>query len=225
MKFIKHGKFILLTILLITYGVISTADSGKFVIARVKYTGGGDWYANRTAIPNWLKELRKRTDIETEDDQVIIQLTDKDLYQYPFIFMTGHGNIRFTDKEVEALRFYLTHGGFLYADDTYGMDVSFRREMKRVFPDQPLQGVPNAHPIYHAFYDFPKGLPKIHLHNGDPAQGFAIFHEGRMVVFYTYSCDIGDGLEDPTVHPEDTPAVREQAARMAVNIAVYVLTH
>ena len=135
MKFIKHRKFSLL-ILLIICGGISTmfcssiaqteTNSGKFVIARVKYTGGGDWYANRTAIPNWLKELRKRTDIETEDDQVILQLTDKDLYQYPFIFMTGHGNIRFTDKEVEALRFYLTHGGFLYADDTYGMDASFR---------------------------------------------------------------------------------------------------
>lgn len=234
MKFIKHRNF-LLTILLIICGATSAifclsiakakTDSGKFVIARVKYTGGGDWYSDRTSIPNWLKELRKRTDIETEDDQVIIQLMDKNLYQYPLIYMTGHGNIRFTDQEVKALRFYLTHGGFLYADDCYGMDVSFRREMKRVFPEQPLQGVPNAHPIYHAFYDFPKSLPKIHLHNGDPAQGFAIFHEGRMVVFYTYSCDIGDGLEDPTVHPEDTPAVREQAVRMAVNIAVYALTH
>ncbi len=202
----------------------AATDSGKFVIARVKYTGGGDWYADPTSIPNWLKELRKRTDIETANEQVVIQLTDRNLYQYPFLYMTGHGNIRFTDKEVKALRFYLTHGGFLYADDNYGMNVSFRREMKRVFPDKSFQGVPNSHPIYHAFYDFPKGLPKIHEHDGEPAQGFALFHEGRMIVFYTYSSDIGDGLEDSDVH-KDTPQVREQAIRMAVNIAIYALTH
>lgn len=196
----------------------------EFVIARVKYNGGGDWYRDRTSIPNWLEALNKRTDIQAADDQVVATLNDKALYRYPFIYMTGHGNIRFSEKELKNLRYYLTHGGFLYADDNYGMDESFRREMKRVFPDKTLQPIPNSHPIYHCFYDFPRGLPKIHEHDGEPAQGFGIFHEGRMVVFYTYSSDIGDGLEDPKVH-KDPPKVREQAVRMAINIAVYVLTH
>ena len=139
--------------------------------------------------------------------------------------MWGHGNIRLTKEEVEALRFYLTHGGFLFVNDDYGLDESFRREIRRVFPNQPLQPIPDSHLIYHCFYDLPNGLPKIHEHDGKPAQGFGLFHEGRMVVYYVYSSDIGDGLEDPQVHPKDTPQVRELAAKMAVNVAVYVLTH
>lgn len=203
--------------------LIIPSVEAKFTIARVKYSGGGDWYANRTAIPNWLKGLRERVGIDTAEDQVVLKLTDRSLFKYPIIFMTGHGNIRLSDEEVRALRFYLTHGGFLFADDTYGMDRSFRREIRRVFPDKELVPVPDDHPIYHCFYDLP-GLPKIHEHDGDPAQGFAIYHEGRMVVFYTFSSDISDGLEDPDVH-HDPPDVREQAMRMAINIAVYVLTH
>lgn len=195
----------------------------RFTIARVKYSGGGDWYANRTAIPNWLKGLRMRVGIETAEDQVILSLTDRQIYRYPLIFMTGHGNIKLSDEEARALRDYLTHGGFLFADDTYGMDKSFRREMKKVFPEKDLIPVPDDHLIYHCFYDLP-GLPKVHEHDGDPAQGFAIYHDGRMVVFYTFSSDISDGLEDPEVH-RDPPDVREQAMRMAINLAVYVLTH
>jgi len=200
------------------------AYNGEFVIAVVKYSGGGDWYAARASIPNWIKALNKRTDIRAADAQVTITLDDRALYQYPFIYMTGHGNIRFTEKEVKNLRYYLTHGGFLYADDDYGMDKSFRREMKRIFPDESLQPIPNSHPIYHCFYDFPKGLPKIREHDGKPAQGFGLFHKGQMVVFYTYSTDIGDGLENPEIL-KDPPEVREQAIRMAVNIVVYALTH
>lgn len=208
--------------LILILSVIPPVEA-KFTIARVKYSGGGDWYANRTAIPNWLKGLRERVGIDTAEDQVVVRLTDRSLFKYPIIFMTGHGNIRLSDEEVRALRFYLTHGGFLFADDTYGMDKSFRREIKKVFPDKELVPVPDDHPIYHCFYDLP-GLPKIHEHDGDPAQGFAIYHDGRMVVFYTFSSDISDGLEDPDVH-HDPPEVREQAMRMAINIAVYVLTH
>lgn len=206
-----------------TFILGALASNQEFMIARIKYNGGGDWYADRTSIPNWLSALRKRTDIHTANDQVVITLDDRSLYQYPFLYMTGHGNIGFSEKEVNNLRYYLTHGGFLYADDNYGMDDSFRHEMRRVFPDKSLQPIPNSHPIYHCFYDFPKGLPKIHKHDGEPAQGFGLFHEGRMVVFYTYSSDIGDGLEDPSVH-KDPPNVREQAVRMAINIAVYALT-
>jgi hypothetical protein len=196
----------------------------KFVIAQVHYGGGGDWYGDQTSIPNWLKFLRNRTDIKTADERVIVKLADRNLYQYPMLYISGHGNLRFTEKEVEILRFYLTHGGFLFVNDDYGLDKSFRREMNRVFPSQQLQPIPNSHAIYHSFYDLP-GLPKIHEHGGEPAQGFGLFHDGRMVVYYVYSSDIGDGLEDQSVHPDDTPQVRELAAKMAVNIAVYVLTH
>jgi hypothetical protein len=196
----------------------------KFVIAQVHYSGGGDWYGDRTTIPNWLKLLRKRTDVETADDRAIVKLTDRELYQYPMLYVVGHGEIRFSEKEIEALRFYLTHGGFLFVNDDYGLDKSFRREMKRVFRNQDLQPIPNSHLIYHCFYDLP-GLPKIHEHDGEPAQGFGLFHEGRMVVYYVYSSDIGDGLEDPDIHPKDTPEVRELAAKMAINIAVFALTH
>lgn len=193
-------------------------------IAQIHYGGGGDWYGDATAIRNWLRLLRTRTDIETAEDRVILKLTDHTLYQYPMLYLVGHGNIRLTSGEVEALRHYLMHGGFLFANDDYGLDESFRREMHRVFPEQALQPIPNAHPIYHCFYDLP-GLPKIHEHDSEPAQGFGLFHDGRMVVYYAYSADIGDGLEDAALHPDDTPQVRELAAKMAVNIAVYALTH
>ncbi len=205
--------------------LIGSAQSAgeKFVIAQIQYGGGGDWYGDQTTISNWLKLLRTRTDIETADDRVIVKLTDRNLYQYPMLYIVGHGNIRLTEVEVEALRFYLTHGGFLFVNDDYGLDKSFRREMRRAFPNQELQPIPNSHLIYHCFYDFPNGLPKIHEHEGEPAQGFGLFHDGRLVVYYVYSSDIGDGLEDPKVHPKDTPQVRELAAKMAVNVAVYAL--
>ena len=200
-------------------------SSGEhFTIAQVQYGGGGDWYGDATVIGNWLRLLRTRTDIETAEERVILKLAEHTLYEYPMLYLVGHGNIRFTESEVEALRHYLTHGGFLFANDDYGLDESFRREMRRVFPQQELTPIPNVHPIYHCFYELP-GLPKIHEHDSEPAQGFGLFHDGRMVVYYVYSSDIGDGLEDADVHPEDTPQVRELAAKMAVNIAVYVLTH
>lgn len=224
---INHALRLALYVVLGIAFVIGSAHSAgeKFVIAQVQYGGGGDWYGDQTTISNWLKILRARTDIEAAEDRVIVKLTDRNLYQYPMLYIVGHGNIRLTKEEVEALRFYLTHGGFLLVNDDYGLDESFRREIRRVFPDQSLQPIPNSHLIYHCFYDFPNGLPKIHEHDGKPAQGFGLFHEGRMVVYYVYSSDIGDGLEDPQVHPKDTPQVRELAAKMAVNVAVYVLTH
>ena len=220
-------KFRLLLLLLsVGFFLFSLAHGAgdKFVIAQVHYSGGGDWYGDRTTIPNWLELLRRRTDVETADDRAIVKLTDRELYQYPMLYVVGHGEIRFSEKEIEALRFYLTHGGFLFVNDDYGLDKSLRREMQRVFPNQDLQPIPNSHLIYHCFYDLP-GLPKIHEHDGGPAQGFGLFYEGRMVVYYVYNSDIGDGLEDPEIHPKDTPEVRELAAKMAVNIAIYALTH
>ena len=202
----------------------SAQDEDRFTIARVKYGGGGDWYVGQTQIPNLLKELRERTNVETASKQVVIQLTDRDLYLYPFIYMTGHGNVVFTDEEVEALRLYLARGGFLWANDDYGMDKSFRREMKRVFPDKQLVEIPFDHGLYHCYYDFSNGLPKIHEHDGKPPRGYGLFHEGRMVAFYDYESDIGDGLENPDVH-NDPPEKREQAIRMAINIVIYSLTN
>lgn len=207
------------------FTVLSYAqDIDKFTIARVKYSGGGDWYYGQTQIPNLLKGLRERTNIKTANKQEIIQLTDRKLYNYPFIYMTGHGNILFTDEEVKALRQYLLRGGFLWANDDYGLDKSFRREMKRVFPDKELIEIPFDHAIYRCFYEFPSGLPKIHEHDGKPPKGYGIFHEGRMIVFYDYESDIADGLEDPEVH-NDPPEKREQALRMAINIVIYALTN
>ncbi|MGQ9607762.1 MAG: DUF4159 domain-containing protein [bacterium] len=221
----KNFLFFLLFFTFSIFTILSLAqDIDKFTIARLKYGGGGDWYYGQTQIPNLLKGLRERTNIKTANKQEVIQLTDRKLYNYPFIYMTGHGNVAFTDEEVKALRQYLLRGGFLWANDDYGLDKSFRREMKRVFPDKELIEVPFDHPIYHCFYEFPNGLPKIHEHDGKPPKGYGIFHEGRMIVFYDYESDIADGLEDPEVH-NDPPEKREQALRIAINIVVYALTN
>jgi hypothetical protein len=210
-------------ILLLALPTLAQQDE-KFTIARLKYGGGGDWYYGQTQILNLLKGLNERTNVDAAKKQEVIELTDKKLYSYPFIYMTGHGNVAFTEEEVKALRLYLIRGGFLWANDDYGMDKSFRREMKRIFPDKDLVEVPFDHKIYHSYYDFPNGVPKIHEHDAKPPKGYGIFHEGRIVVFYDYESDIADGLEDPEVH-NDPPEKREQALRMAINMVIYTLTN
>lgn len=195
----------------------------SFAIGQVKYGGGGDWYSSTASIANWLREIRARLGIPTERAARVVSLTDRNLWQTPFLYINGHGNIRFSDAEVRALRNFLSSGGFLFINDDYGLDPSIRRELARVYPDRPLEPIPPTHPIYHCYYDLP-GLPKIHLHDGDPAQGFGIFEDGRMVVFYAWSSDVGDGLEAYDVH-KDPPEVREMAIRMAINLVVYALTH
>jgi len=191
-------------------------------VARVKYGGGGDWYADPSSIPNWLKEFERRTGIRTHEEEKVVALTDENLRAYPFLYMTGHGTIKLTRDEISALRRHLEAGGFLYADDNYGMDASFRKMVREVFPEKDLELVPNSHPIYHSFYDLP-GLPKIHEHDGKPPQGFGVTVDGRLVLFYSYESDIGDGLEDAVVH-NDPPNKRELAAKMAVNILLYAIT-
>ncbi|MBN1155078.1 DUF4159 domain-containing protein [candidate division KSB1 bacterium] len=199
-------------------------SQGKFTIARLKYRGGGDWYNDPSAISNLLKFIREETLIDAADDEVKINLLSEDLYAYPLLFMTGHGKIIFSNVEVERLRHFLTNGGFLYADDDYGMDSSFRNEMKKVFPDKEFIELPFSHEIYHSHYEFESGLPKIHEHDGEPPHGYGMFHEGRLVVFYTYSSNISDGWPESRVHgnPEN---VRIQALKMGVNIVVYVLNN
>ena len=207
----------------------SKKDPSAFTIARLKYTGGGDWYWGSSAIPNILKFLKDNTNIPVDENEVKVSIMDKELFNYPFLFLTGHGNIKFSDEEIERLSNYLIHGGFLFANDSYGLDKAFRREMKKVFPEKELVELPFNHRIYHCYYDFPNGLPKIHKHDNKPPQGFGIFYsesgsagEERLVVFYVYESDIGDGWEDPQVH-NDPPEKREAALKMGVNIITWVL--
>lgn len=209
--------------ILLQVAAVPTEPSPVLTIAQLQYDGGGDWYANPSGLPNLLQAIRERTGLPIADTRrVTVRLTSPKLRDYPYLYLTGHGNIRFSDDEVRALREYLLSGGFLHADDNYGLDESFRREMKRVFPDKELVELPADHPVYHTLYDFPNGLPKIHLHDGKPAQGFGIFHEGRLVVFYSYESDLGNGWEDPGVHG-DPPEAREAALRMGVNLFLYAL--
>jgi hypothetical protein len=196
----------------------------ELTIVQMQYGGGGDWYANPSGVPNLLKAIKTRTGLNISEQVVHVRLTDPNLWNYPYIYMTGHGNVKFTDEEVQILRRYLLSGGFLHADDNYGMDKSFRREITRVFPDQELVELPVSHPVYHSFYDFPAGLPKIHKHDGKAAQGFAILHDGRVVVYYTFETDLGNGWEDAGKYPEDTPESRENALRMGVNLFLYALS-
>jgi hypothetical protein len=191
-------------------------------IAQLQYDGGGDWYANPSGLPNLLQAIRQRTGLPVAEAPARTRLTDPGLWSYPFLYMTGHGNVRFSDEEIRLLRRYLDGGGFLHVDDNYGLDESFRREIRRVFPDRELQEIPPDHPVFNVFYRFPRGLPKIHQHEGKPPQAFGIFDRGRLVVFYSYESDLGNGWEDANLH--DTPAdLREAAFRMGVNLFLYAL--
>jgi hypothetical protein len=195
----------------------------KLGIARLQYDGGGDWYANPSSLPNLLAAIRERTSLPVEKTEARITLMDEKLWDYPFLHMTGHGNVKLSDAEVVRLREYLQRGGFLHADDNYGLDESFRRELKRVFPDRELVDVPLSHPIYHAVYDFPKGLPKVHEHDGKPARGYGIFLGDRLAVYYSYSSDLGNGWEDPATY-SDPIELHEAALRMGINLFVYAVT-
>jgi hypothetical protein len=199
-------------------------DPSAVTITRLRYDGGGNWYWGPSAIPNMHKFLKENTPIRVINKDVIVKATDPELFKYPFLFLTGHGNIRLSDDEVTALRTYLENGGFLFANDSYSLDQAFRREMKRVFPDKDLVELPFSHPIYHCHYDFPNGLPKIHEHDGKPAQGFGIILNDRVVVFYAYESDIGDGWEDHEVYND--PIEKHIAAlKMGANLVTYALTH
>ena len=198
-------------------------QAARLTIARLQYDGGGDWYANPSSLPNLLAAIRERTSLPVEKTEARITIMDEKLWDFPFLHMTGHGNVKLTDAEVVRLREYLLRGGFLHADDNYGMDESFRREIARVFPDRPLVDVPLSHPIYHAVYDFPKGLPKIHEHDGKPARGFGIFIGDRLAVYDSFSSDLGNGWEDPETY-HDPVALHEAALRMGINLFVYAVT-
>ena len=197
-------------------------DLGLFRIARLHYTGGGDWYANPSSLPNLHRELERRTGIRCAEREATVTLDDERLFNYPMLYVTGHGDFRLSRGDLDRLRRYLDAGGFLWVDDNYGLDKSFRQLAGELYDQSPLSRLPGSHPIYRSWYRLP-GLPKIHEHDGEAAQGFGIFHEGRLAVFYTWSSDIGDGLEDAEVHGDSAPT-REAAIQMAVNVCVFAMT-
>lgn len=208
-------------------GVIGFTDASapisELTIAQLQYDGGGDWYANPSGVPNLLKTIRARTNLRVSERPARVRLTDPNLWNYPYIYATGHGNIHLSEEEVQILRRYLLSGGFLHVDDNYGLDKSFRRELLRVFPDKELVELPADHPVYHAFYDFPKGLPKVHKHDGRAAQGFGVLHDGRLLIYYSFESDLGNGWEDAERYA-DPPEAREAALRMGVNLFIYALS-
>lgn len=206
-----------------TLSALLLASGQQLRLAKLKYDGGGDWYANKTALPNLARFCNKylKSNIGTEDD--IVEAGSPDLFLYPYVYMTGHGNVSFSPQQASNLRRYLTSGGFLHIDDNYGLDQYIRLEMKKVFPNTEFVELPFGHSVYHQKYDFPNGLPKIHEHDSKPAQGFGIIYKGRLVCFYSYESDLGNGWEDQSIY-NDPEEARQKALRMGANIISYVFT-
>lgn len=219
-------KGIYFIVLLLSFHVLLSQTKridSQFRIARLKYSGGGDWYNDPSAEVNLLKFAKQYAGIDADPKYEFIEISNDVFFSYPVIFMTGHGNIVFSDDEVRRLRTYLENGGFLYADDDYGMDKAFRREIKKVFPEIELQELPFSYGLYSCLFNFPNGVPKTHEHDNKPPQGFGIFLKGRLVVYYTYESNPSDGWVDGSVHntPEEK---REEALRFGTNILVWALT-
>lgn len=213
---LKKIVFISLLILSASY-----CHAQQMKLALMVYGGGGDWYANPTSLKNLAAFCNQnlKTNLSTQEAQ--IEVGSADIFNYPFIHATGHGRISFTDAEAQNLRLYLESGGFLHIDDNYGLDAYVRPEMKKVFPELDFVELPFTHPIYHQKYNFPNGLPKIHEHDGGPPHGYGLIYKGRLVCFYSFDTDLGDGWEDPEVH-NDPPEKRQQALQMGANIIQYI---
>lgn len=205
--------------------VLSTSGFSQYSvqIAVLKYSGGGDWYANPTALPNLIQFCNDNLNTNINPEPATVDVGSSEIFNYPFVHMTGHGNVVFTNQDIKNLRDYLTGGGFLHISDNYGMDKFIRREMKRVFPEADFIELPFDHPIYHQEYEFKQGLPKIHEHDNNAPEGYGLFHEGRMICFYDFECDLGDGWEDPEVH-KDSKVTRQKALQMGANIVQFVFT-
>ena len=199
------------------------ASAQELRIAKLQYSGGGDWYANKTALSNLIRFCNQSLGTRIHETEEAVAPGDMLLFNYPFVYMTGHGNVLFSEKEAKNLRGYLIHGGFLHIDDNYGMDPFVRREMKKVFPELDFVEVPFSHPIYHIKYDFPKGLPKVHEHDGKPPQGFGLFYKGQLLCFYSYESDLGNGWEDQHIY-NDPEEVRQKALRMGANLIAYAFS-
>ncbi len=212
----KRSLFLLLILL-----TFLSARPPSFQIALLKYSGGGDWYANPTSLSNLVKFTNQNLGTNISEDIATVDVGSKEIFNFPFVHMTGHGNVLFSQQEAQNLRGYLMAGGFLHIDDNYGLDKYIRPQMKFVFPELDFIELPYTHPIYHQKYNFPNGLPKIHEHDGKAPQGFGLIWQGRLICFYTYECDLGDGWEDPRVHNDSEPT-RQKALQMGTNILEYV---
>jgi len=207
--------------LLFIYCILHISSISAQQIAILKYNGGGDWYANPTALPNLIKFSNKNVETSIEENPETVDVGSIDIFNYPIVFMTGHGNVIFSENDVENLRNYLISGGFLEISDNYGLNTYIRRELKKVFPALDLQEIPYNHPIYSQTFKFKNGLPKIHEHDGKPPQAFGLFYKGRLICFYDYESDLSDGWEDKEVH-NDNFEIREKALKMGANIIEYV---
>ncbi len=214
-----------LVFLLFLFGGISFSFiAPSYKLAKLKYNGGGDWYANRTALSNLISFCNKNLGTNFEKDEVIVEAGSSDIFNYPFVYLTGHGNIVFSDQEAENLRKYLMSGGFLHIDDNYGLDKFIRPQMKRVFPELDFQELPANHILYNQKFKFPSGLPKIHEHDGKRPQGMALIYKGRVVCFYTFESDLGNGWEDSGTYAGDSEESRQRALKMGSNLIQYALT-
>lgn len=220
----RYSLLVVLALLAVSAASVAAEITNNVTIARLKYPGGGDWYWGSSALPNLIEYIRGNTGIPVNKDEVRIELSDNSLFNYPFLFMTGHGNVNFRADELETLRKYLAAGGFLLANDSYGMRKAFFREMKKLFPDQEPRELPFNHGVFSCYYKFPNGLPKIHRHDDKPPQAFGWFIGERLVVLFVFESDIGDGWEDPRVH-NDPPEKRTAALQMGTNILIWALTN
>ncbi len=207
----------------LSLAVVAQGQDAGLKIAKLKYNGGGDWYANKTALPNLISFCNANLNTSLTPEEEVVEVGSPELFLYPYVYMTGHGNVVFSDEEAENLRKYLLAGGFLHIDDNYGMDEFVRLEMKKVFPELEFVDLPPDHPIYQQKYTFKKGIPKIHEHDGQAPQGLGLLYKGRLVCFYSYETDLGNGWEDQRIH-NDPEEKRQQALQMGANIVTYAFT-
>lgn len=216
---------ILLLLSVVGFNAESAAQESNLVkIAKLKYDGGGDWYSNPTALPNLIEFVNEQSTIELAPLEEVVEAGGSQIFQYPYVYVTGHGNISFSEAEARNLRLYMLSGGFLHIDDNYGMEKYVRREMKKVFPDLEFRELPYAHEMFSQHFVFQNGLPKIHEHDGEVPQALALFADNRIVCLFSVESDLGDGWEDPTVH-NDPEEVRQAALQMGANVLLYALTH
>lgn len=213
----KRSIYIACTLLLIASAVYSQPS---LKIAKLKYNGGGDWYANKTALPNLIEFCNRNLQMDLVRSEDVVGVGSPDIFLYAYVYMTGHGNVVFSNQDADNLRNYLIGGGFLHIDDNYGLDQFIRLEMKKVFPNLDFVELPFDHPIYHQKYHFNQGLPKVHEHDGKPSQGLGIIYEGRLVCFYSYEADLGNGWEDQTIY-NDPESIRQEALKAGANIVSF----
>jgi len=216
--------FNILLVAVFSLGSTSFTQDYSFQIAKLKYSGGGDWYANRTALPNLIEFCNDNLGSNIDPQDQVVEASSTDIYNYPFVYMTGHGNVVFSDKDADNLRKYLMAGGFLHIDDNYGLEKYIRPQMKKVFPELDFVELPFTHKIYDQKFKFPKGLPKIHEHDGKPPMGYGIIYQGRLVVFFDVECDLGNGWEDAGIH-SDSEETRQKALKMGANLIQFSLTN